>query len=61
VVGVNLFDGRARHDMEDVRWALAVSAETPVIQLDARKRLSVRDALVAVLQRALAARPAHGR
>ena len=61
VVGVNLFDGRLRHEMDDVRWALAVSDDTPVISLDARERLSVRDALVAVLQCALASRPTRGR
>jgi signal recognition particle receptor subunit beta len=57
VVGVNRFDGRLRHEMDDVRWALAVADGTPVISLDARERMSVRDALIAVLQRALAARP----
>jgi signal recognition particle receptor subunit beta len=57
VVGVNLFDGMLRHEMDDVRWALAVADDTPVIPLDARERLSVRDALVVVLQCALAARP----
>jgi signal recognition particle receptor subunit beta len=57
VVGVNLFDGMVRHQMDDVRWALAVSEDTPLIQLDARERVSVRDALIAVLQCALAARP----
>jgi uncharacterized protein len=61
VVGVNLFDGHLRHGMEDVRWALAVSADTPLIALDARERLSVRDALVAVLQCALTSRPTRGR
>ena len=57
VVGVNLFDGRLRHELNDVRWALAVGDDTPVISLDARERFSVRDALVAVLQCALATRP----
>ena len=57
VVGINRFDGRLRHEMDDVRWALAVADDTPVISLDARERLSVRDALISVLQRALAARP----
>ena len=61
VVGVNLFDGLLRHEMDDVRWALAVADDTPVISLDARERLSVRDALVAVLQCALSSRPTRGR
>jgi uncharacterized protein len=49
VVGVNLFDGVLSHDLEDVRWALAVSEEVPLVTLDARAKLSVRDALLAVL------------
>lgn len=54
VVAVNMFDGHLSHDMQDVRWALAVSEGTPLITIDARSRGSVRDALVAVLDRALA-------
>lgn len=49
VVGVNTFDGSLKHDLEDVRWALAVSEDVPLITFDARQRLSVRDALLAVL------------
>jgi signal recognition particle receptor subunit beta len=50
VVGVNLFDGVLAHNLEDIRWALAVNPEVPVITLDARDKLSVRDALLAVLK-----------
>jgi signal recognition particle receptor subunit beta len=50
VVAVNLFDGNLTHDLEDVRWALAVSDDVPLITFDARNRLSVRDALLAVLR-----------
>ncbi len=53
VVAVNLFDGKLDHDLADVRWALAIGGSTPVITFDARARHSVRDALVAVLRRAL--------
>jgi signal recognition particle receptor subunit beta len=52
VVAVNLFDGRLAHDLADVRWALAVSDDVPLITVDARAKLSVRDALLAVLRRA---------
>jgi signal recognition particle receptor subunit beta len=61
VIGVNLFDGQLSHDLKDVRWALAVSDDTPLIIMDARNRSSVRDALVAVLQRALQLRPVRPR
>jgi uncharacterized protein len=52
VVAVNLFDGVLTHGIDDVRWALAVSDETPIITFDARDRASIRDALLAVLFRA---------
>jgi signal recognition particle receptor subunit beta len=54
VVAVNLFDGQLAHHLDDVRWALAVDDHTPLITFDARARESVRDALLAVLHRALA-------
>jgi uncharacterized protein len=52
VVAVNLFDGRLDHNLADIRWALAVNDDVPVITVDARAKLSVRDALLAVLGRA---------
>ncbi len=54
VVAVNLFDGLLSHHLDDVRWALAVAEDTPVIAFDARDRGSVLDALLAVLHRSLA-------
>jgi signal recognition particle receptor subunit beta len=56
VVAVNKFDGQMQHNLEDVRWALAIAEDVPLISFDARDRGEVRDALVAVLQRALARR-----
>ncbi|SCL63020.1 hypothetical protein GA0070606_3725 [Micromonospora citrea] len=53
VVGVNAFDGRLAHDLDAIRWALAVGDHVPVVRFDARERLSVRDALLVVLDRAL--------
>ena len=44
---------RLANDLERVRWALAVADHVPVIAFDARDRLSVRDALLVVLDRAL--------
>ncbi|ONI80998.1 ATP-binding protein [Actinosynnema sp. ALI-1.44] len=52
VVAVNKFDGMLNHDLNDVRWALAVSDEVPLVTFDAREKLSVRDALLAVLRKA---------
>jgi signal recognition particle receptor subunit beta len=53
-VAVNTFDGRVEHALEDVRWALDVADQVPVITFDARERGSVRDALLVVLELALA-------
>jgi len=53
VVAVNLFDGQLRHKLDDIRWALAIDDTTPLVTFDARERASVRDALLAVLDRAL--------
>jgi signal recognition particle receptor subunit beta len=53
VVAVNTFDGRLSHTIDDVRWALAVSEDVPVLAFDARVRRDVRDTLLAVLDRAL--------
>ena len=60
VVAVNLFDGELAHSLEDVRWALAVADRTPLITFDARERESVRDALLAVLNVALASATSTG-
>jgi signal recognition particle receptor subunit beta len=53
VVAVNQFDGQLFHELDEVRWALAIDGSNPVIRFDARDRISVRDALLAVLDRAL--------
>jgi uncharacterized protein len=52
-VGVNAFDGRLVHELDEVRWALAVRDAVPVFAFDARQRLSVRDAILIVLNLAL--------
>jgi signal recognition particle receptor subunit beta len=52
-VGVNTFDGRLAHGLDEVRWALAVRDAVPVFAFDARQRLSVRDAILVVLDLAL--------
>jgi uncharacterized protein len=53
VIGVNTFDGRLGYQLDEVRWALAVRDDVPVISFDARFRGSVRDALLVVLDQAL--------
>ncbi len=53
VVAVNCFDGVARHQLEDVRGALAVPANIPLIYTDARSRAATKQALMTVVQHAL--------
>jgi uncharacterized protein len=53
VVAVNTFHGRLEHDLTEIRWALAVNEEVPVVAFDARERQSVRDTLLILLERAL--------
>jgi signal recognition particle receptor subunit beta len=53
VVAVNEFDGELAHDLDTVRWALAVDPSVPVISFDARRFLSVRDAVLLILEEAL--------
>src|SRR3954451_4985257 len=52
-VAVNTFDGQLTHDLSQVRWALAVNDRVPVIAFDARRRSSVADSLLVVLEQAL--------
>ena len=53
VVAVNCFDGVARHQIEDVREALAIPAHVPMIYTDARTRAATKQALIAVVQLAM--------
>jgi uncharacterized protein len=53
VVGVNTFNGQLGYNLDEVRWALAVREDVPILQFDARFRGSVRDALLVVLDQAL--------
>ncbi|MGC4744310.1 GTP-binding protein [Micromonospora sp. DT201] len=53
VVGVNAFHGQMAHELTEIRWALAINDQVPVVRFDARERTSVRDALLVVLGTAL--------
>jgi uncharacterized protein len=52
-VAVNCFDGARRYHPEDVKSALDLDPEIPVILCDARQRSSSRDVLVALIEHAL--------
>jgi signal recognition particle receptor subunit beta len=53
VVAVNCFDGVAEHQLEDVREALAVPANVPMIYTDARARAATKQTLVLLVQHAM--------
>jgi uncharacterized protein len=57
VVAVNCFDGVARHRLSDVREALAVPAEVPMVYTDARSRAATKQTLVALVQHAMQRSP----
>jgi signal recognition particle receptor subunit beta len=54
VVALNLFDGAPVHDVDEVREALDIAEDTPLITTDARDPWVVRDTLVALLEHVLA-------
>jgi signal recognition particle receptor subunit beta len=53
VLAVNCFDGVARHDLDAVRDALAVSPDVPMIYTDARSRAATKQALITLVQHAM--------
>ncbi|MCX3063837.1 GTP-binding protein [Streptomyces beihaiensis] len=57
VVAVNHFDGSERFEPEDVREALTVPPHVPVLVMDARRRISVIETLLALVGHALEATP----
>jgi signal recognition particle receptor subunit beta len=63
VVAINAFDGVLLHGPEEVREALQLSPDVPVLVVDARDRESAKQSLIAVVEHALrtwtAAAPAH--
>jgi uncharacterized protein len=55
VVGLNCFDGAPRYDEEEVREALAIAPQVPLMLCDARLRESVKAVLIAVVEHAILA------
>ncbi|WP_322755547.1 GTP-binding protein [Frankia sp. Cas3] len=53
LVAVNQFDGSKEYTLDDVRNALDIDARRPIVFCDARRRESVRQALVALVRHAL--------
>ena len=57
VVAVNHFEGTDTYEVEDVRDALTVPAHVPVVIMDARRRTTVIQALLALVGHALETAP----
>ncbi|WP_431036751.1 GTP-binding protein [Streptomyces sp. P6-2-1] len=57
VVAVNHFDGSERFEPDDVREALTIPVHVPVMIMDARRRISVVETLLALVGHALDALP----
>ena len=54
LVAVNCFDGAPGYRPEDVRIALDLDQDTPVVMCDARQRESVKEVLIALFRYAIA-------
>jgi uncharacterized protein len=54
LVGINGFHGVFPHNAGDVQEALSVNPGVPIIQCDARRRASTKNALISLVQHAMA-------
>jgi uncharacterized protein len=50
VIAVNCFDGAPRFEPEDIRIALTLAPEVPIVLCDARNRDSVKKVLVGLVR-----------
>ncbi|WP_030916052.1 GTP-binding protein [Streptosporangium amethystogenes] len=53
IVAVNCFDGADRHEAEDVRVALDLDVNVPVLLCDVRRRVSAKTVLVTLVEHSL--------
>jgi signal recognition particle receptor subunit beta len=56
LVAINCFDGVQYHNAEDVREALAISRDIPVVSCDARSRESTKNVLISLVEYVLSMR-----
>ncbi|MFJ2605288.1 GTP-binding protein [Streptomyces sp. NPDC091279] len=59
LVGVNCFDEAARYPEDEVRRALDLDENVPVVQCDARDRTSVKEILIGVVEHAMSYAATH--
>jgi signal recognition particle receptor subunit beta len=53
IVGLNVFDGVQAYGIEEVRDALAIGPEIPIVVCDARDRRSVKQTLITMVEYAM--------
>lgn len=53
IVGVNTFDGILEHDINDVREALSIDPNIPIVRCDARERESTKQTLITLVEYAM--------
>ena len=56
LVAINCFDGVQYHNADDVREALAISSDVPVVSCDARTRESTKNVLISLVEYVLSMR-----
>jgi uncharacterized protein len=56
LVAINCFDGMQYHNAQDVRDALAISNDVPVVSCDARNRESTKNVLISLVEYVLTMR-----
>ena len=50
LVAVNCFDGAPRYEEAEIREALSIAPETPLVMCDARQRESVKHTLITLVE-----------
>jgi hypothetical protein len=53
IVGINCFDGMLTHEVDDVREALSVPPDVPLVTCDARSRESTKLTLIRLVEHAM--------
>jgi signal recognition particle receptor subunit beta len=61
IIAHNLFDGRRTHTAEDLREALAIRPEIPIVTCDARERESTKQTLIKLVEYVISMRRAAAR
>ncbi|MBX6384720.1 MAG: ATP-binding protein, partial [Microbispora sp.] len=53
VIGINGFNGEYTHSEEELREALTLSPQIPIVRTDARDRESVKSTLITLVEHAM--------